>query len=296
MSILLLAIITIILPSSCTLPWMQEDDPLNITSKFKATWNVHEKFEQNIDGSITYHSVTWGGLVGLVKEHNLPVDWTGYESITLEFAEPTKVETQLLVAGILCFGRKGISKLTCYFDGVDMRQVDQVVLQTSKPTTMTIKSVTLSPASNSWDSAPIWEGECIFGNWQDGFVIKPEQFSTAMEDDKLEFIYTADYSDPKRTYWQIKTVYNTTDHTLEGNYNEQNDWGCTQVGRDATVYRIRLTAKDVKELKKKGLFVNGYYVNVTQVNLLRKGVSGSSEEERKKKENEEGKEGKSRWE
>ena len=277
MSTLLLAFITIILPLSCTLPWLQEDDPSNITSKFKATWNVHEKFEQNSDGSVTYHSVTWGGLVGLVKEHNLPVDWTGYESITIEFAEPTEVETQLLVAGILCFGRKGITKLTCYFEGVDMRQVDQVVLQTAKPTTLTIKSAMLSPVSNSWDSTPIWEGECIFGNWEDGFVINPEQFSTAIEGDKLEFIYSTDASDPKRSYWQIKTIYNSTDQTLEGNYNEQNDWGCTQVGRDATAYRIRLTAKDAKELKKKGLFVNGYYVNVTQVNLLRKGVVGNNE-------------------
>ena len=296
MSTLLLAAITIILPSACTLPWMQEDDPLNITSKFKATWNIHEKFEQNSDGSVTYYSVTWGGLVGLVKEHNLPVDWSGYESVTIEFAEPTQVETQLLVAGILRFGRKGITKLVCYFDGVDMRQVDQLVLQTAKPTTLTIKSVTLSPLSNSWDLMPVWEGECVFGNWEDGFVIQPEQFSTAVEGDKLEFIYTADASDPKRTYWQIKTVYNTTDKTLEGNFSEQNDWGCTQVGRDATSYRVRLTAKDVKELKKNGLFVNGYYVNVTQVNLLRKGVvNGSESGEGQEKEGEEEKEKYNQW-
>ncbi len=296
MSTLLLAFVTILLPSACTLPWMQEDDPLNITSKFKATWNVHEKFEQNSDGSVTYNSVTWGGLVALVKEHNLPVDWSGYESITLEFAEPTEVDTHILVAGILCFGRKGITKITCYFDGVDMRQVDQVVLQTSKPTTLTIKRATLTPVSNSWDSTPIWEGECAFRNWEDGFVIQPEMFSTAIEGDKLEFIYKADYSDPTRVYWQIKSIYNATDQTLEGNYNEQNEWGCAQVGRDATSYRIRLTAKDAKELKKRGLFVNGYYVTVTQVNLLRKGVIGGSENsERQEQKREEDKEKYNQW-
>lgn len=290
---MLLAFITIILPSSCTLPWMQEDDPLNITPKFKATWNVHEKFEQNSDGSITYHSVQWGGLVGLVKEHNLPVDWSGYESLTIEFAEPTKVETQIMVGNVMrTWGRKGITKLTCFFDGVDMRQTDQVVVQTAEPSTLVVKSAKLSPVATSWDSTPIWEGECVFGNWQDGFVIPPEQFSTAMEDDKLEFIFTTDLSDPKRTYWQMKTIYNTTDQTLEGNFSEQNDWGCTQVGKTATSYRARLTAKDVKELKKKGMYVNGYFVVVTQVNLLRRnaGTNGGKEE------NKEEKEGKSRWE
>ena len=275
LSTYLLVLVLLILPSACTLPWMQEDDPLNITQKFKATWNIHEKFEQNSDGSITYHSVTWGGLVGLVKERNLPVDWSGYESITIEFTEPTQVETQLLVAGILTFGRKGITKFTCYFDGVDMRQVDEVVLQTAKPTTLTVKSVTLSPVTTSWDSKPIWEGECVFGNWEDGFVIAPEKFSMAVEGDKLEFIYKADVNDPTRTYWQIKSILNGTDKTLEGNFSEQNDWGCAQVGSAANAYRIRLTAKDVKELQKKGLFANGYYVTVTQVNLLRRGVTSS---------------------
>lgn len=298
MSMLLLAVITIILPSACTLPWMQEDDPLNITSKFKATWSIHEKLEFNGDGSITYYSTRFGGLIGLVKEQNLPADWTQYESITFEFADTTKVETQVLIGNTMrTWGRRGVSKLTCYFDGLDMSQVDQVMLQTADPTTLTIKSVMLSPVSSSWDSTPIWEGECVFDNWKDGFVIPPEQFNTAHEGDKLEFILTTDTSDPKRGYWLIKSVYNQTDQTLEGNVNEQNQWGCTMIGQNATSYRVRLTAKDVKDIKKHGLFVNGYFVNVTQVNLLRKSdVNGSgSAEEQEKKEGEEEKEKYNQW-
>ena len=293
MSILLLAVITIILPSACTLPWLQEDDPLNITSKFKATWSIHEKLEKHGDGSITYYSTRFGGLIGLVKEQNLPADWTKYESITFEFTDTTKVETQVLIGNTMrTWGRRGISKLTCYFDGLDMSQVDQVMLQTADPTTLTIKSVMLSLATSSWDSTPIWEGECVFGHWEDGFVIPPEQFNTALEGDKLEFILTTDTSDPTRGYWLIKSVYNQTDQTLEGNVNEQNQWGCTMIGKNATSYRVRLTAKDVKEIKKRGLFVNGYFVNVTQVNLLRKGVSS---EEQEKREGEEDKEKYNQW-
>lgn len=282
----LLVLVVLILPSSCTLPWLQEDDEFDITSKFKATWNVHEKFERNSDGSITYKSVRFGGLVGLVRERNLPVDWSGYESITFEFADTTKVETQLLIGNTMrSWAKRGITKLTCYFDGLDMRQVDQVVFQTADPTTLTVKSVRLAPVSTSWGSTPIWEGECVFGNWEGGFIINPSQFSTAIEGDKLEFVLTTDTSDPKRGYWLIKSVYNQTDQTLEGNANEQNQWGCTMVGQAAQSYRVRLTAKDVKEIKKRGLFVNGYYVNVTQVNLLRKGVVNHSDVD----ENKEGK-------
>jgi hypothetical protein len=36
------------------------------------------------------------------------------------------------------------------------------------------------------------------------------------------------------------------------------------------VYRITLTAEDVVNLQKSGLFVNGYYNIVTRCNLLRK--------------------------
>jgi hypothetical protein len=90
------------------------------------------------------------------------------------------------------------------------------------------------------------------------------------EGDKLEFIFTTDRSDFSRTYWLFKTIYSSTDMTLEGNYNELNKWGCAAVGRDATSYRIALTANDIENLRKVGLFVNGYYNIVTKVNLLRK--------------------------
>ena len=60
------------------------------------------------------------------------------------------------------------------------------------------------------------------------------------------------------------------------------------IGKEATSYRLRMSAKDVKELKKRGLFVNGYYLKATQVNLLRKGVTGQDKDEtREEDENDE---------
>ncbi len=263
--------VAIISLTACTLPWMQEEDIYDITSKFKATWNVHENFERHGDGSITFYSVKYGGLVGLVREHNLPVDWSGYESITFEFEDTTQVETQLLIGNVMrSWGKRGINKLTCYFDGLDMRQVDQVVLQTAEPTILTIKRVRLTPVTTSWNSRVVWKGNCNTEEWTSGFVVKPEKLRDAKEGDKIEFVFSTDTSDPKRSYWLLKSVYNSTEHTLEGNKNEQNEWGCTMVGQKATSYRIRLTARDAKELRSRGIFVNGYFVNLTQVNLLTK--------------------------
>ena len=88
-------------------------DKLNLMSKFDNTWNIYESFERNEDGTITYNSQPWGGLVGTVKEQNMPVDWSNYESVTFEFAEPTNVPTQIMVTPSLkTWGKKGITSLT----------------------------------------------------------------------------------------------------------------------------------------------------------------------------------------
>ncbi len=250
-----------------------DGDSLDLTSRFNGTWNIHEKCEKGDNGEIIYHAIPWGGLVGSMRERNLPVDWTPYESVSVEFAEPTKVGTQLLIKDRLrVFGKPGITKMTCYFDGQDVTQIDEVAIQSSDSSILKVKRVYLTPGSSVWDSTPIWEGHCVFGDWEEGFVIPGDKFLDAVAGDKLEFIYEVDRSDPKVEYWQFKTIYNGTDSTLEGNADQLNAWGCCPVG-ESGVLRIRLSENDVKELRKIGMFVNGYYNIVTKVNLLKKGVS-----------------------
>ena len=258
---------------SCGLAPNAEDD-MNLTSKFNSTWNIHESIDKNIDGSITYNSLAWGGLVGSVKKQNLPVDWSKYESITFEFAEPTKVATQIMISDKLkTLGRKGITSLKCNFDGQNVKAVSEVALQTEEPTTLKIKSIYLTPDNAVWESSPIWTGKCVFGNWENGFVVEASKFANALEGDKIEFVFTTDTSNPEISFWQFKTIYNGTDTTLEGNDNELNDWGCATIAKGATIYRIILSATDVANLKEKGLFVNGFFNIVTQCNLLRKGYT-----------------------
>ena len=248
-----------------------DDENLTLMPKFDSTWNIYESFVNNEDGTITYHALPWGGLVGSVKERNMPVDWSGYESVTFEFAEPTTVSTQIMISDELkTLGKKGITSLTCYFDGHDLSSVGEVALQYADTGVVIVKNVYLTPATGRWESAPIWQGECALGHWEKGFVVPAEKFENAQEGDKLEIIYKSDQSNPEVKFWLLKTTYNETDSTLCGNDNELNDWGCVLVSKDAANYRIVLTGKDVVNLRKKGLFVNGYYNNVTQVNLVKK--------------------------
>ena len=200
-----------------------------------------------------------------MKERNMSVDWSKYESIRFDFAEPTKVPTQIMVSDkVKTWGKAGITSLTCFFDGQNVTSIDEVALQASDTTVITVKRVYLSPGNVVWEATTIWEGNCEQGNWQNGFVIKPENFTTAYEGDKLEIIFTTAKSDPNVTFWLLKTIYNGTDSTLEGNSSELNDWGCATMGKEATSYRIVLTAHDIEMLREKGVFINGYYNNITK--------------------------------
>ncbi len=247
----------------------ENDDENSLTSRFKSTMNIHERIERGSDGVITYSALPWGGLVGSMKEHNLPVDWSDYEAVTIDFAEPTTVETQLLVSDrYKAYGKSGINSLTCNFDGQDVSSVDEVTLQAADSGTIKVKEVRLTPVTGTWKTVPLRTIDCQFGDWQNGFMLKPELFEHAQVGDKLEFLYTTDTSNPDVNNWLIKTVVANTETSLEGNSDALNKWGCAPVGRRSTVYRIPLTATDIKNLKEKGTFVNGRYINMKQCNLL----------------------------
>lgn len=249
----------------------RHNDENDVTLKFKSTWNVNEKCALDDNEDIVYDAIPWGGLVGNFLDRNMPADLSGYESVTFRFAQPLSVPVQIVVANkFKTVGKKGITSLTCSFDGQDVTSVGEIVLQPHDSTSIIVKDVYLTPGNAQWDCTPIWSKGCNFGNWEGGFVIKPEYFTTAFEGDKLEFIFDADTSNPNVTYWLIKTIYNSTSETLEGNDSELNNYGCASVSANATDYRILLTAHDIKQLQQYGLFTNGYFVNVKQVNLLRR--------------------------
>ena len=267
---ILLSLLTVMMLLSCggSSRHTEEND---VTLKFNSTWNIYESCTLNDNEDIVYDAIAWGGLVGSFLEKNMPSNLSNYESITFRFAEPLPVPAQVVVANrFKTVGKQGLTSLTCSFDGQDVTAVNEIVLQPQDSASIIVTDVYLTPGNAKWDSSPIWSKGCNFGNWKNGFVIKPAYFDTAYEGDKLEFIFNADTTDPDITYWLLKTDYNTTPNTLEGNDSELNQYGCASVSSHATTYRILLTAKDVKNLQQYGLFVNGFFVNVKQVNLLRR--------------------------
>lgn len=246
-----------------------DDDDLDITSDFKSTQNIYEDLVHHDDGSITYYAIPWGGLVGTFGSTDEPANWSEYAGIVFEFAEPTKVNTQLTInENLMTWCNPGNTMLESSFGGIDMTNVRHVALQCWDSTTITVKRIYLTRATAAKFSTPLWEGKCEMGNWTGGFEITPDKFEEAEPGNELEIIYYADTSDRSVTYWQFKTIYASQNIPLEGNQHELNDWGCALVSHKLSSYRITLTTKDVTNLKKYGLYVNGYYTVATQCNLL----------------------------
>lgn len=116
-------------------------------------------------------------------------------------------------------------------------------------------------------SSQIWSGECVFGNWTDGFSVPADKFANASAGDVLEFVYTTD-TETTEKWWQFKTIFADTQEALSSNKDELNEYDCATVASGSTSYKIVLNAEDIEKLKVKGLFVNGHYNIVTAVNLI----------------------------
>ena len=116
-------------------------------------------------------------------------------------------------------------------------------------------------------STQIWSGECVFGNWADGFSVPAEKFANASAGDVLEFVYTTD-SETTEKWWQFKTIFAGTQEALSSNKSDLNEYDCATVASGSTSYKIVLNAEDIAKLKVTGLFVNGHYNIVTAVNLI----------------------------
>lgn len=119
---------------------------VSIIDMFNYTWNEDESLVRNADGSITFTSVSWGGMAAWM-EGEMPDDWSEYEKLVFEFAEPTSVNAQGFVQTVYeefrFLGDVGVTRLECQFEGADVSAVKQVALQTSAPSSITITAIYL---------------------------------------------------------------------------------------------------------------------------------------------------------
>ncbi|MBP5339087.1 MAG: hypothetical protein J6Z14_07275 [Prevotella sp.] len=265
----LLAIAVSTLMLSCT--EVKTDGNLDLTSQFIDKWNINEDVRHNDDGTITYDALTWGGLVAYFDQDGLSFDMSGYDKLIVDFVEPAEVNCQLMINDdVVAAGSVGITTLECSFLGINVSKVKQVALQAADHAVFKIKRIYLTKTDEEQPqkATTIWEGKCAFGNWENGFVIDADRFNIAMPGDILEIVYTTDPKTPGDNVWRIKTIYSSTEHTLEGNANELDKWGAMTVSRSSTIHHIPLTANDIDSLRVYGLFANGYYTVVTKCNLL----------------------------
>ena len=70
-----------------------EELKVDITDKFTYCWGSSESVTHNADGSLTYKSKDWGGMVYWVGDK----DWSEYVQVVFELAEPSPCAVQPLV-------------------------------------------------------------------------------------------------------------------------------------------------------------------------------------------------------
>ena len=130
-------------------PETPDGDTESIIDRFNYTWKGEETIENNADGTLTYNSISWGGLAAwLASEETGGADWSGYKKLVFEYAEPTTCNTQGFVQtatpeDITYWGDAGITKLECSLEGKNVSAVNQVALQTSDPVKLVIKAIYL---------------------------------------------------------------------------------------------------------------------------------------------------------
>lgn len=129
-------------------PPVEDGDKVSMIDNFNYTWNQAETIERTDDGSIIYNTAEWGGLAGWFAPDDVPSDWSEYSKIVFEFAEPTTVNTQILVSDgannvATAWGDPGITSLECSFAGKDVSKVMQCALQTSAATVLKVTAIYL---------------------------------------------------------------------------------------------------------------------------------------------------------
>ena len=194
----------------------------DLIDRFTYTWNGEESLTHNPDKSITYNGVSWGGLAAWLADNDVPVDWSGYEKLVFEFAEPTTVNVQGFVQttteDITYWGNPGLTKLECPFEGKDVSKVKQVALQLSDPATVVITKIYLVKKSGV-EPAPEF---VLTFDPKDGTEVEVDnQITLTFDEEAFLLYYTTDGSDPKAPESNVISAWGTGEKVTvkgEGNF------------------------------------------------------------------------------
>ena len=170
---------------------------VDLIDRFTYTWNSQESLTHNDDKSVTYNAQGWGGMAAWMADEAGPADWSAYEKLVFEFAEPTTFNVQGFIQtatpeDIKYWGNTGITKLECPFEGKDVSQVNQVALQVSDPVTVVITKVYLVKKS---EVEPV-VAEVKFNPESGTEVEVGDEITISFDGDNFQCWVTTDGSDP----------------------------------------------------------------------------------------------------
>ena len=124
---------------------IQAEEIVDITSKFTYCWGGSESLIRHADGSITFHGQEWGGLAAWIGDE----DWTEYNQLVFELAEPSPCAVQPIVLypnGVQSdshYMEAGTTKAYVDLSENKRQHVSQLALQTSKQATIVITRIYL---------------------------------------------------------------------------------------------------------------------------------------------------------
>lgn len=123
-------------------------DIVDITKKFSGCWGKSESIEQNSDGSIIFHGQEWGGLVYWLGNE----DWSEYEKLVFELAQPSPCAIQPIVLYLegtepdRHYMSAGTTEVFIELPESKREHVSQVALQTSQKADVVINRIYLVKA------------------------------------------------------------------------------------------------------------------------------------------------------
>lgn len=242
----------------------------DIMSRFNYVWNGAESVTLQ-DGTLVYEAKAWGGLAAWFGVSDTQgSDLSSWDKIVLEFSEPLPCYAQIISLDpstttiTMGSANTGATSVEAPL-GEKAVNISQFALQLENAAKVVITKIYLANDAPT-ESSVLWEGECAFGNWENGASIDAAKFANIAEGDALLFTYTIDATNPN-TWWQIKTDCGGS--PLTSNASELNEYGVVNVPQTSTSYKITLNATDAANLKQSGLYVGGYYLILTKVEQVK---------------------------
>ena len=137
--------LALLLLTAVAMQAQNSNDVVDITSRFTYCWGGSESLTHNADGSITYHTSVWGGLVAWLGGE----DWSDYSEIVFELSAPSTCAVQGLVmypegrGNDVHYMTAGTTVVNVELDAEKRKNVTQVALQTDKAVTLVVKRIYL---------------------------------------------------------------------------------------------------------------------------------------------------------